>query len=190
MIANVLSECVPQLIVIVVALSGAFGGGLVKSSASKVADFMAQGGAPREPVRFAAEALTTGILAIGSFGISFVTVFLDALFALMTGEPFAALLYAVLGVAVAEMVWFMQIVMTQAPHDLAINRSTKFLRFSGSPVIDLSPARMIERASLSLMVLSFVVAVIKIWPPPANPARPAPAISAPASGDQVPIKSG
>lgn len=174
-----LVACLPQVFALVIAATGAFGNAVSKRTAAKTADFMAQGGGDRRAIQMATVAHAQGVLAITSFMGTFFAVAVDTSLTLATNADERGLLSGVLILSLLALGAFVQVGLTHAPHELALNRLSLPFPVLGKRYLNIPLAQAIELGTLLLLVLSAIVAVVKLDAPAAVPVPAAEASAVP-----------
>lgn len=166
---DMIAELFPQLFVLIVTLTGLYGGAMAKPESAAtcaLADFFKAGGGNADAIKQAASAHATGLLAISSFAAAFLAVFLDALFALFVADRAKDILLVVLLVATTELFIFGHMLLSYRPYELALNKVTRVWGgAAGGRFLNIRPASILDLGTYLLLALAIVVGVVKVAPP-------------------------
>ncbi len=168
------AECVPQLFVVLVAGSSAFGSSIIRNGAQQVGDFIEDGGGDGDAARTSSAALATAVLAMTSFVTTLCVVLLDTGFALSQESPFRYVFLIVLVLSVIALLIFFGLIANRQPYEMALDKTTKIFGWNaGERFGDKTPAQIVERATMLLMLASLVVGACKVLAPPEAGTAPA-----------------
>jgi hypothetical protein len=169
---DVLADLVPQAMTLAIALSGWMGGKFIEGGAQRLARHEAEGGHEEETIRRIVEPLAVGAVAAITAISTLVSCTLDAAMAAYKPGMAAWITFPVLLLYALATFLFFSVLVNRAPHELAREQIPRLLRWKGRPPAKpnslLTPARLLSRMTVVLLVLSLLVGLGK-WFAASNP---------------------